>query len=411
MTDVTGELRLDNSMKLLARGRLVDATLSEKDYVIERDRLVDGAYPVYGERARGARVWDADGNEYLDYILAYGTIILGHVDPVVTEAAQREIEEGFSITLRKRTHIELAERLVRIIPGADRVFLLKTGSDATSAAVRLARAYTGRDRVVRWGYNGWHDWAAQRPGGVPATVRTQVDTFRYNDLDSLREVFRRHDGQVACLLLMPFELDSPEPGFLQGAVDLAHEHGALVVFDEMRSGFRVALGGAQELFGVRADLATFSKAMANGWAVSALTGRADVMAMVGRTHISSTFYSNTVAMAAAVATIDRLADGVLLKRIRDLGERLQDGLAALVRRHGVPAEVRGVPQMPFLTFTHPDPVRARLLQDTFFRETTRRGVLLHPTHHWFLCAATTDADLDRTLDVCDEAFRAAAKAA
>ncbi len=411
MTDVTGELRLDNSMKLLARGRLVDATLSEKDYVIERDRLVDGAYPVYGERARGARVWDADGNEYLDYILAYGTIILGHVDPVVTEAAQREIEEGFSITLRKRTHIELAERLVRIIPGADRVFLLKTGSDATSAAVRLARAYTGRDRVVRWGYNGWHDWAAQRPGGVPPTVRTQVDTFRYNDLDSLREVFRRHDGQVACLLLMPFELDSPEPGFLQGAVDLAHEHGALVVFDEMRSGFRVALGGAQELFGVRADLATFSKAMANGWAVSALTGRADVMAMVGRTHISSTFYSNTVAMAAAVATIDRLADGVLLKRIRDLGERLQDGLAALVRRHGVPAEVRGVPQMPFLTFTHPDPVRARLLQDTFFRETTRRGVLLHPTHHWFLCAATTDADLDRTLDVCDEAFRAAAKAA
>ncbi|MFF3643620.1 aspartate aminotransferase family protein [Streptomyces sp. NPDC002564] len=411
MTDVTGELRLDNSTKLLARGRLVDATLSEEDYVIERDRLVDGAYPVYGERARGARVWDADGNEYLDYILAYGTIILGHVDPVVTEAALREIEEGFSITLRKRTHIELAERLVRVIPGAERVFLLKTGSDATSAAVRLARAYTGRDRVVRWGYNGWHDWAAQRPGGIPDTVRTQVDTFRYNDLDSLREVFRAHPGEVACLLLMPFELDSPEPGFLRGAIDLAHEYGALVVFDEMRSGFRVALGGAQELFGVRADLATFSKAMANGWAVSALTGRADVMAMVGRTHISSTFYSNTVAMAAAVATIDQLSDGVLLRRVRGLGERLQGGLAALVRRHGVPAEVRGVPQMPFLTFTHPDPGRARLMQDAFFRETTRRGVLLHPTHHWFICAATTDADLDRTLAACDEAFRAAAKVA
>lgn len=411
MTDVTGELRLDNSMKLLARGRLVDATLSEKDYVIERDRLVEGAYPIYGERARGARVWDADGNEYLDYILAYGTIILGHVDPAVTEAAQREIEEGFSITLRKRTHIELAERLVRIIPGAERVFLLKTGSDATSAAVRLARAYTGRDRVVRWGYNGWHDWAAQRPGGIPDTVRSQVESFRYNDLDSLREVFRRSSGQVACLLLMPFELDSPEPGFLQGAVDLAHEHGALVVFDEMRSGFRVALGGAQELFGVQADLATFSKAMANGWAVSALTGRADVMAMVGRTHISSTFYSNTVAMAAAVATMDQLADGVLLKRIRGLGERLQAGLGALAGRHGVPAQVRGVPQMPFLTFTHPDPGRARLMQDTFFRETTRRGVLLHPTHHWFICAATTDADLDHTLAACDKAFRAAAKVA
>lgn len=411
MTDTTGGLRLDNSMKLLARGRLVDATLSEKDYVIERDRLVDGAYPVYGERARGARVWDADGNEYLDFILAYGTIILGHADPAVTEAAMREIEEGFSITLRKRTQIELAERLVGIVPGAERVFLLKTGSDATSAAVRLARAYTGRDRVVRWGYNGWHDWAAQRPGGIPDTVRTQVDTFRYNDLDSLREVFLAHPGQVACLLLMPFELDSPEPGFLQGAIDLAHEHGALVVFDEMRSGFRVALGGAQELFGVRADLATFSKAMANGWAVSALTGRADVMAMVGRTHISSTFYSNTVAMAAAVATMDRLADGTVLDRVRELGVRLQKGLGEQARRHGVPAQVRGVPQMPFLTFSHPDPARARLMQDAFFTHTTRRGVLLHPTHHWFICGATTDADLDHTLAACDEAFKAAAKVA
>ncbi|WP_445397702.1 aspartate aminotransferase family protein [Streptomyces sp. LE64] len=411
MTDVSDALRLDNSMKLLARGRLVDATLSEKDYVIERDRLVDGAYPVYGERAKGARIWDADGNEYLDYILAYGTIILGHADPAVTQAALREIEEGFSITLRKRTQIELAERLVQIVPGAERVFLLKTGSDATSAAVRLARAYTERDRVVRWGYNGWHDWAAQRPGGIPDTVRTQVDTFRYNDLESLREVFRAHPGEVACLLLMPFELDSPAPGFLQGAVDLAHEHGALVVFDEMRSGFRVALGGAQELFGVRADLATFSKAMANGWAVSALTGRADVMAMVGRTHISSTFYSNTVAMAAAVATMDRLADGTALQHVQRLGVRLQSGLEEMIQRHGVPAQVRGVPQMPFLTFSHPDPVRARLMQDTFFTNTTRRGVLLHPTHHWFICAATTEADLDHTLTACDEAFRAVAKVA
>ncbi len=408
MTNFAKKLCLDRSRELLARGRLVDATLSEEDYVIERDRLVDGAYPVYGERARGARVWDVDGNEYLDFILAYGTIILGHADPLVTKAAQREIEEGFSISLRKQVHVELAERLVQTIPGAERVFILKTGSDATSAAVRLARAYTGRDRLVRWGYNGWHDWAAQRPGGIPETVRGQVATFQYNDLDSLRQVFRSHPDEIACLLLMPFELDSPAPGFLQGAIDLAHEHGALVVFDEMRSGFRVALGGAQELFGVQADLATFSKAMANGWAVSALTGRADVMAMVGKTHISSTFYSNTVSMAAAVATIDQLADGTALARVKAMGTRLQDGLARLVHKYGVPAEVRGVPQMPFLAFTHPDEKRSRLLQDTFFAETTRRGVMLHPTHHWFVCAAITDADIDYVLEAGDEAMRLAA---
>ncbi|MBH0780856.1 aspartate aminotransferase family protein [Nocardia bovistercoris] len=408
MTEVVGKLRLDGSKELLARGRSVDATLSEEDYVIARDRLVEGAYPIFGERARGARVWDVDGNEYLDFMLAYGTIILGHADPAVSDAARREIEEGFSITLRKRIHVELAERLVATIPGAERVFILKTGSDATSAAVRLARAYTGRDRVVRWGYNGWHDWAAQRPGGIPDTVRSQVATFDYNDLDSLRTVFERHCGEIACLLLMPFELEAPAPGFLQGAIDIAHEHGALVVFDEMRSGFRVSLGGAQELFGVRADLATFSKAMANGWAVSALTGRADVMAMVGRTHISSTFYSNTVSMAAAVATIDQLADGSALARIETMGRRLQDGLAASAREHGVPARMLGVPQMPFLAFDHPAPERAQALRDTFFAETTRRGVLLHPTHHWFVCAATTDADIEFALDAGEQAMRLAA---
>lgn len=411
MRELSGRIELSRSQALFARGRRVDATLSEKDYVIERDRLVEGAYPVYGRRACGARVWDVDGNDYLDFILAYGTIILGHADPAVTRAAHREIDEGFAITLRKEVQIELAERLVEIIPGAERVFLLKTGSDATSAAVRLCRAYTDRDRIVRWGYNGWHDWAAQRPGGIPDSVRSQVDSFCYNDLDSLREVFRRHPSEVACLLLMPFELDAPQPGFLQGVIDLAHSYGALVVFDEMRSGFRVALGGAQELFGVRADLATFSKAMANGYAVSALTGSAEVMAMVGKTHISSTFYSNTVAMAAALATLDRLADRTVLTEVRRLGLRLQHGLARLVERHGLPARVRGLPQMPFLAFEHPDRAAGRRMQDAFFAETTRRGVLLHPTHHWFICAATTDADLDHVLESADAAFRLAAAVA
>ncbi|WP_018505370.1 aspartate aminotransferase family protein [Parafrankia discariae] len=411
MTDVVGGLRLDTSVELLARGRFVDATLSEEDYVIARDRLVEGAYPVFGERGKGARVWDVDGNEYLDFILAYGTVILGHADPAVTAAAQREIADGFSISLRKRAHVELAEKLVEIIPGSERVFLLKTGSDATSAAVRLARAYTDRDRVIRWGYNGWHDWAAQRPGGIPGPVQGYVDTFQYNDLDNLRAVFEQHPGEVACLLLMPFELDAPGPGFLQGAVDLAHEHDALVVFDEMRSGFRMALGGAQELYRVRADLATFSKAMANGWAVSALTGRADVMAMVGKTHISSTFYSNSVSMAAALATIGELEDGVKLAHVQVMGSRLQDGLAELADRHGLPARVRGMPQMPFFEFTHPEPGRSRVLQDAFFAETTRRGVLLHPTHHWFICAATTNEDIEHVLAAANEAMTVAARSA
>lgn len=153
-------------------------------------------------------MWDVDGNKYLDFILAYGTIILGHADPVVSAAVAEEIRDGFAITLRKRVQVELAELLTSVIPGAERVFLLKSGSDATSAAVRVSRAHTGRERVVRWGYNGWHDWCATRPGGVPAQA---VSTFTYNDLASLEAEFEAHPGEIACLLMMPFEVEPMRP--------------------------------------------------------------------------------------------------------------------------------------------------------------------------------------------------------
>ncbi|MDI5939245.1 aminotransferase class III-fold pyridoxal phosphate-dependent enzyme, partial [Micromonospora sp. DH15] len=207
-----GPLDLSESQALRRRAVAVDATLAYEGYVLARDRLVDGAYPLYGERASGAHIWDVDGNRYLDLILAYGTIILGHADPVVTEAVLREIRDGFAITLRKRVQVELAELLTAVIPHAEKVFLLKTGSDATSAAVRLSRVHTGRTRVIRWGYNGWHDWCATRPGGVPTEAQAVVDSFDYNDLDSLRAAFERHPGEVACLLMMPFEVDPPAPG-------------------------------------------------------------------------------------------------------------------------------------------------------------------------------------------------------
>jgi glutamate-1-semialdehyde 2,1-aminomutase len=405
------ELNLSGSQALLRRAAAVDATLAYEGYVLQRDRLVDGAYPAFGDRGAGAYVWDVDDNRYLDLILAYGTIILGHADPGVSDAVIAQIRSGFAITLRKSVQVELAELLVEVVPHAERVFLLKTGSDATSAAVRLSRAYTGRDRVVRWGYNGWHDWCATRPAGVPRTARAAVTTFDYNDIASLRRAFEKHHDDVACLLMMPFEVDPPAPGFLAEAADLAHRYGALFVLDEMRSGFRIAPGGAQELFSVRADIVTFSKAMANGYPISAVVGNDRVMRTVGEVHIGSTFHVNAAEMAAAVATIGRLRDGVLLRRIEELGRRFQSGLVEQVRESSLPARVLGVPQMPFLRFEYADPVVGRRVQDAFYAETTRCGVLLHPNHHWYICAAMTEEDVAFALAATAAGFRAAQWAA
>ncbi|MFH9197165.1 aspartate aminotransferase family protein [Streptomyces anulatus] len=397
-------LALSGSRDLLARAAKVDATLAYSGYVLPRDRLVDGEYPVFAERASGAHVWDVDGNKYLDFILAYGTIILGHADPVVSAAVAEEIRDGFAITLRKRVQVELAELLTSVIPGAERVFLLKSGSDATSAAVRVSRAHTGRERVVRWGYNGWHDWCATRPGGVPAQA---VSTFTYNDLASLEAEFEAHPGEIACLLMMPFEVEPPAPGFLQAAAELAHAHGALFVLDEMRSGFRMSLGGAQEKYGVTADLVTFSKAMANGYPISVLVGSERVMRTVGEVHIGSTFHVNGAEMAAALATITQLRDTPVLKHVEALGEQFLRGLDGQATASPVSAEAVGVPQMPFLRFTDPDEQTLARARDAFYTETIRRGVLLHPNHHWYICGAMTEKDIATALEATAAGFRAA----
>ncbi|MEU2563148.1 aminotransferase class III-fold pyridoxal phosphate-dependent enzyme [Streptomyces longispororuber] len=404
-------LDLSASRRLLQRAARVDATQAYSGYVLARDRLVEGAYPLYGERASGAYVWDVDGNRYVDFILAYGTIILGHADPVVSEAVIREIRDGFAITLRKKVQVELAELLVSVVPHAERVFLLKSGSDATSAAVRLSRAHTGRERVIRWGYNGWHDWCATRPAGVPRSAREAVSTFTYNDLASLEREFRRHPGEVACLLMMPFEEVPPADGFLSAAAELARRHGALFVLDEMRSGFRVALGGAQERYQVRADIVTFSKAMANGYPISAVVGREEAMRAVGDVHIGSTFHVNGAEMAGAVATITRLRDSDALKHIEELGAALQRGLAEQIARSGLDAQVLGVPQMPFMRFRHTDDDTRQRMQDAFYTETTRCGVLFHPNHHWYVNAAMTHDDIETALAATEAGFRAAESAA
>ena len=387
--------------RLTKIAKLRDARAITRPDIVSNDEFGATVYPRYFGRTQGAHLWDVDGNRYVDYLLGYGPVILGHADTRVTRAVVDECVNGNCIApLWSPRQVELTELLTEVIPGAESVYLLKTGSDANSAAVRLARIFTGRDRVVRWGYNGWHDWACSQPAGIPSATRANTLLFEHSP-ESLRAVLTQYSGEVACVLTMPFEYEVIPPELLAEMRAVAHEHGALLIFDEMRSGFRMSLGGAQEYFGVQADLVTLSKAMANGYPISAVAGRADVMECLARTRISSTFYASPVEMAAAIRTIELLRDTDALSHIWRMGSMFQDGLRALVAEHGVPAEVIGYPVIPFLRFTPGHEELAR----HFFVDVVRRGVLLHPDHQWFVSAAHTAEDIEFTLDACDAAFR------
>src|SRR5262249_48352539 len=245
-------------------------------------QFVRGVAPKYLQRGLGSRVWDVDGNEYLDWSMAVGPLSLGYAYPAVDDAIRRQLQDGITFSLMHPLEVDVAQLVGALVPGADSVRFSKTGADVTSAAVRLARAFTGREKVLCCGYHGWHDWyvaVTDRDRGIPAAVAARTYTIPYNDLPAAREAL---DGDTACVILEPVTFEPPKPGYLAGLREACEEAGALLVFDEMWTGFRLALGGAQEHFGVRADLACFSKAVANGMPLSLLTGRADVMSLLER---------------------------------------------------------------------------------------------------------------------------------
>ena len=401
-----------NSQRIAERAARYDAWIASEIDNPERKnyQAIDGRYPLYATRGEGAYVWDVDNNRYIDFNLGYGTVLLGHAHPAVTRAVQEEIARGHCLSpLWKPLQAELCELVCRSIPNGEQAFLMRTGSDATTGAVRLARLFTGRKRILRWGYNGWHDWSTPRPGGVPPETQKIVHSFPYNDLRAVERLFGQYGGEVACVFMMPFEVEPPEPGFLEGVRDLAHAHGALFILDEMRSGFRFGLGGAQEMLGVSADLVTYSKAMANGFAVSCIAGRADVLRGLRETKMTATYFAATEAMAAAICCIQTIESERAPDRVWALGERLQVGLRAAIERAGVLATLGGYPPCPFLAFDRMDPESNARAKEIFFSETAAAGLLLHPSHHWYLSAAHSEGDVDEAIRICAAALGEVAK--
>ncbi len=329
------------SEALLARARKV-TPLGSQTYSKSVRYFCEGAAPAFLDRGQGSHVWDVDGNEFVDFMCALGPVTVGYNDPQVNAAVMAQLEKGISFSLATELEVELAEALTRIVPCAEMVRFVKNGSDATSSAIRLARAFTGRDLVAVCGYHGMQDWyigSTSNRRGIPADVCALTKTFAYNDVDSLRKLLTQYPGQVAAVILEPIQANGPLEGYLAELRELTQAAGALLIFDEVVSGFRYALGGASELYRVKPDLAAFGKGMGNGLPISAVAGRADVMELIGTqgVFISTTFGGETLSMAGSMATLNLLAQPGTYRQIWNLGRKLLQGVSEAIVRHGVEA--------------------------------------------------------------------------
>jgi glutamate-1-semialdehyde 2,1-aminomutase len=364
---------------------------------------VDGVCPKYLQRGKGCRVWDPDGNEYIDLTMAVGPLVLGYGDPRVDGAIRAQLEDGITFSLMHPLEVEVAEAIRALVPGADRIRFSKTGADVTSAAVRLARAFTRRDRVLACGYHGWHDWTigtSARAAGVPVAVRGLTHAFQYQDLWALLEEL---DDKVACVILEPVMFEEPQREFLPALRSACEHVGALLVFDEMWTGFRLALGGAQEHYDVRADLCCFSKAVANGMPLSVLTGRADVMRLLEEdVFFFTTFGGEALSLAAAKATLSVLRDERVPALLAERGKRLKDDLRLLLDRRGLESvRVAGTDPRQMLVFdpSGGDPLEQKSLVQ---QELLRNGVLWSGFNN--LSLAHTGPELDRIVDAYARSF-------
>lgn len=399
---MTGRYR--RSEELLARA-LELIPLGAQTFSKSITQFPRGVSPHFASRASGSRLWDADGNEYVDFVNALAAVLLGYADPEVNRAVMEQLERGVTFTLNHELEAEVAERLVRLIPCAEQVRFGKNGTDATSAAIRLARAHTGRSHVAVCGYHGWQDWyiaTTSRDAGVPREVAALSHRFAYGDLGDLERVLNGYRDGFAAVIMEPMTAQWPDDGYLDGVRELAHRHGALLIFDETITGFRFHLGGAQALFEVTPDLAAFGKGMANGLPLSAVVGPRELMRGMEKIFYSATFGGETLSLAAAGATLDCLERDRVPERLRVLGERLLRGLRLVLEGSDAAAvfAMSGHPSWTFLAVRdgpgwYAQEVRTLLLQELF-----ARGILSLGTHN--LSASHTQEDVDRLAAVYED---------
>ena len=406
--------KIDTGRSYARSQRMIDRAeqvipLGSQTFSKSKIQLPPGAAPLFVTHGDGGRVFDVDGNEYVDLINALMPNVLGYRDPDVDLAIRRQLTRGISFSLPTELETQLAERLVAHVPCAEMVRFGKNGTDATSAAIRLSRAATGRDRIMLCGYHGWQDWyigATSRNLGVPAAVSALSHMVPYGDLAAVEALFQKYPNEFAALIVEPAGAVEPAPGYLQGLKDLVRRNGALLIFDEIVTGFRWSIGGAQAYYGVVPDLACFGKAMGNGMPISAVVGRAQVMRIMEDIFYSGTFGGEALSLAAAIATIDKIEREKVTDRLWQVGGELKRRASEKIAAAGLNAVIELVGTGTWAILAYKDDPRGskEAIKTFFLREMIAAGVLINASHN--VCFAHTDADVERVLAAYDHALAA-----
>ena len=386
-------MNFNNSMSYLSRAREIIPICSQT-FSKSPNYYPIGASPLFLQSGQGSHIWDVDNNEYIDYVLGLGPITLGYNYPTVNEAIIRQLEEGVIFSLPHPLEVIVAKKLVEIIPCAEMVRFLKTGSEACQAAIRAARAYTGRNHIAFRGYHGWHEFytcTTERDKGIPKQYKQFMHQFEYNNIDSLEELFENYD--LAAVIMEPMIVEPPTPGFLEGIRELCDSYGTILIFDETVTGFRWSLNGAQEYFNVTPDLATFGKGMANGLPLAAVCGKKSIMKEFENIFVSSTFGGECLSLAAGLATIEVMERKKTIEHCWNMGTELISGLEKI----GI--SNKGFPCRPII-------IQEFSLEEKtlFIQELIARNIIIHSGLFINLCYSHTREDIDKTIIACSEAI-------
>ena len=366
-----------------------------------------GVSPFYVSHAEGSTIWDIDGNEYTDFVNGLLAINLGYKDPDVNNAIKNQIDKGVLFSLPDPIELKVAEKIIKHIPSAEMVRFGKNGSDVTAGAIRLARAYTNRDHIIVCGYHGWQDWyigSTSKDAGVPKATSNLTHKFEYNNISSLEEIFTRYPGDIAAVIMEPTNAVSPQPGFLESVKDLCSKNEVLLIFDEIITCFRFSMGGAQEIYNVVPDLTTLGKGIANGYPLSAIVGKKDIMKLMEDVFFSFTLGGEAVSLAAGLATIEKMEREPVIDTLKSRGLKLMNGVEQLLDMHQVTDFISqsGHPAWSFLNFSDTKNVTLWEIKTLWMQECISRGVICLGTHN--MSYAHTEEDIDKLLNVYNDVF-------
>lgn len=386
--------------------------LGSQTFSKSRTQYPVGVSPFFASKSSGSYLWDVDGNKYVDLVASLAAVTLGYGDPDINRAVKRQLKKGVSLSLSSKLETIVAEKIINLVPSAEMVRFAKNGSDATSAAVRIARYFTRRDHIISIGYHGWHDWyigSTTRSMGVPSAVQALTLSARYNDLSHVENLFDKVKGDVAAVILEPMNSVDPTPGYLESLKSFCSSNNILLIFDEVITGFRFAKGGAQELFGVTPDLSCFGKGIANGFPISVIAGKREIMEGFKDVFFSGTFGGELLSLTAANVVLDKVREGRVIPELYRVGNAIQQGLMSEISHNKYEfVNLSGNPTWTFLNWTLNSDALQNQVKTYFLQEMFRRGILVLSTNN--ITTTLSQKDISKILTAYAEVFGAISQA-